>query len=160
MSKPLTRIWIIACLLGSLIGLIALLSLEPHSASSGQVIVNAESKVLLGSLKGANFNSTADQSIPMAASKYVIRRITVTNASPSLTLAVGGFYAASGKTTPVVGATQVYSGLTGSTKYLDMTLAAILTTDVRTESTLFFSLTTAQGTGATADLYIFGDVIQ
>lgn len=108
----------------------------------------------------ANMNTTADQTFAITATKYVVRRITVTNASTSLTLAVGGLYTAASKGgTPIVAATQIYSGLTGATKFLDLALAAILTTDVRSESTLYFALTTAQGATATADVYLIGDVL-
>lgn len=52
---------------------------------------------------------------------------------------------------------QVYSAITGSTKWLDLTLAAILASDIRTEATLFFALTTALGALQTADIFIIGD---
>jgi hypothetical protein len=71
---------------------------------------------------------------------------------------VGGFYtAASEGGTIIVANTQIYVLLTAAAKFLDVTLAAILGTDVRTETTLYFSLTTGQGSAATADIYIFGD---
>jgi hypothetical protein len=119
-----------------------------------------ESTSMLGSLKGANFNSTADQAIPIGAPKYIIRKIVVVNASTSLTLAAGGIYTAASKGgTAIVSAVQLYSALTASTKFIDLTLAGILGTDVRTESTLYLSLTTAQGSAATADVFIIGDVL-
>ena len=113
---------------------------------------------LLGKLTSANMNSTADQAIVMGSSRYIIRRIVVENASTSLTLAVGGFYTAASKGgTAIVANTQIYSGLTASSKFIDLTLAAILATDVRTETTLYFSLTTGQGSAATANISIYGD---
>lgn len=122
--------------------------------------VQGEMSALLGVLKSANFNSTADQAISIAASKYIIRRIVVATPSTSLTLAVGGLYDAASKGgNAIVAATQVYTALTGSTKFLDLTLAALLTTDVLTAATLYLSLTTAQGGVATADVYLFGDVL-
>lgn len=112
----------------------------------------------LAKLTGANFNTTADQAITIPSSKYIIRRININNTSISLTIAAGGFYTAASKSgTAIVSSLQVYSGLTGSTKFADLTLATILTTDVRTETTLYFALTVAQGATATADIYIFGD---
>ena len=111
----------------------------------------------LGFLKSANMNSTSDQAISINSAKYVIRRIIVCNASTSLTLAVGGFYAAASKATAIVASTQVFTALTGSTKTLDTTLNALALSDTRTETTLYLSLTTAQGGAATADVYIFGD---
>jgi hypothetical protein len=77
-----------------------------------------------------------------------------------LTLAVGGFYSAASKGgDAIVAATQVYTTLTVGAKTLDVTLAAIGLSDVRTEATLYLSLTTGQGGAATADVYIFGDDI-
>lgn len=114
---------------------------------------------VLGRLTGANFNTTADQAIAISASKYVIRRIVVTNCSANLTLAAGGFYTAASKGgTAIVAAIQVYTALTGSTKYLEVTLQN-LATDVLTTSPLYLALTVAQGGAATCDAYVFGDVL-
>lgn len=117
---------------------------------------------LLGVLTGADFNSTADQSIAIAngGAKYVIRRIVVTNASVNLTTAAGGVYGAAAKSAPnIVANTQVYTALTAATKFLDLTLTALCGTDVFTETTLYLSLTTGQGAPATADVLIFGDIV-
>jgi len=111
---------------------------------------------LLGRLTGANMNSTSDQAIPINSSSYIVRRITVANVSTSLTLAAGGVYTSTSKGgTAIVAAAQVYSALTGATKFLDLTLA--VTSDKQTAGTLYLSLTTAQGGAATADLSIYGD---
>lgn len=118
---------------------------------------------LLGSLLGADFNSTADQAIAIASgvAKYVIRRIVVVNASISLTTAAGGVYGAAAKSAPVaVAAAQVYSALTAPAKFLDLTLAALCGTDVFTQATLYLSLTTAQGAPATGDIFVFGDIVE
>ncbi len=130
-----------------------------YRPSDASHLIPSSRERLLGFVIGANFNSTADQTIPITSSKYIIRRITVTNPSTNLTLAIGGFYAAASKTTALVANTQVYTALTGSTKYLDTTLGALVGTDVRTETTLYFSLTTAQGGTATADLWVWGEDI-
>ena len=112
-------------------------------------------QVMLGKKISANMNTTTDQAIIINSSNYVIRRILVTNASASLTLGAGGIYTAASKGgTAVVAAGQVYSALTNSAKILDLTLAV---TDRRTEDTLYLSLTSALGSTATADIYIFGD---
>lgn len=111
---------------------------------------------LLGKKISADMNSTSDQPINISANKYVIESIIVTNPSTSLTLAVGGFYAAASKVTALVASTQVYSALTAAAKFVKCTLTALLGTDIRTEKTLYLSLTTAQGAAATADIYIFG----
>lgn len=118
---------------------------------------------LLGSLLGADFNSTADQAITIASgvAKYVIRRIIVVNASISLTTAAGGVYGAASKSAPIaVAAAQVYTALTAPAKFLDLTLTTLCGTDVFTQATLFLSLTTAQGAPATADVFLFGDIVE
>lgn len=117
-------------------------------------------RVLLGAIKSANFNVTSDQEIPIPYGRYVIRDIVVDNASVSLDTAAGGLYTGAGKTgTTVVAASQVYSALTAATKFIDLTLASGVTTDVVTAATIYLSLTTAQGAAATADCRIYGDVL-
>lgn len=113
---------------------------------------------LLGKLTSADMNSTVDQAIVINSSRYIIRNIVVSNASTSLTTAAGGLYTGAGKTgTTIVGLAQIYTALTGSTKWIDLSLAAGVTGDILTATTIFFSLTTPQGTAATADVYILGD---
>src|ERR1700686_2826344 len=97
---------------------------------------------MLGSLTGANLNSTADQAVTIAAGKYILRRIVVTNASGAPSLAVGGIYTAASKGgTPVVAATQVFSALTSAGVSLDLTLAAGAIGAALTAAQLFLSLT-------------------
>lgn len=115
---------------------------------------------LLGSLIGANFNSTADQAITIqtGVSRYIIRRIVVDNASINLTTAAGGIYSNAGKAgVIIVAAAQVYSALTTSGKFKDLTLEAIVGTDVVVATTIYLSLTTAQGAAAVASVWIFGE---
>ena len=123
-------------------------------------IVISENGAFLGSIKTADFNSTADQAIPVNAGRYIIRRIVVNNASVNLTTAAGGVYTATAKGgTAVVAAAQVYAALTAAGKFADLTLAAVVGTDILTAATLYLSLTVAQGSAATADVYIFGDAL-
>jgi hypothetical protein len=113
---------------------------------------------LLFRLIGANMNSTADQTfVPVQPfTNYVITSIVATNASTSLTLAVGGIYQSVSKAgTPIVAATQVYSGLTTTSKVVNPTVNL---TDVQTVTPIL-SLTVAQGSTATADLRIYGYIL-
>lgn len=115
---------------------------------------------LLGSLTAANFNSTADQAITIqtGVTRYIIRRIIVDNASINLTTAAGGFYTNAAKAgTVIVAAAQVYSALTASTKFKDLTLEAVIATDVLTATTIYLSLTTGQGAAVTANVWVFGE---
>jgi len=110
---------------------------------------------LLGKKTGANMNSTSDQAIAISAAKYFIDKVVVTNASTSLTLAVGGLYTSTSKGgSQVIANTQVFSALTASSKII--LLSSLITGDVLTASQLYLSLTTAQGSAATVDLYLYG----
>lgn len=106
-------------------------------------------------------NSTADQAIPIQkAAKYVVRRIVVTDASTSLgaSAVAGGVYTAASKGgVAIVAADQAYTALTGATKILDLTIAA--GADYRTAQTLYFALSVAHGSAATANVYVFGEVL-
>jgi hypothetical protein len=114
---------------------------------------------VLGTLRAANMNSTADQAIaiPATITKWAPTAIWATNCTGSLTLAAGGVYPSASKGgTALVAATQAYSALTGSTVVLPMTMAANIATTLQTVATVYFSLTTASGAAATCDIYILG----
>jgi hypothetical protein len=117
-------------------------------------------EVLLGRIT-ANMNITTDQAITInrenTTRKFIITRIVVTNASTSLTTAAGGVYPAVSKGgTAIVAAAQAYSSLTGPTIVLNTTLAVNRNYDI---NTIYFSLTTAQGAAATADVLVYGFII-
>lgn len=122
--------------------------------------------ILLGKLIAANMNVTTDQQITMFSnpSKFVLRRIVVTNASTSLSTAAGGIYTAVSKGgTAVVAASQAYSTLTTSALFLDLTLNTAGSANITVKSSvpnLYLSLTTAQGGAATADVYVYGDILE
>jgi hypothetical protein len=117
---------------------------------------------LIGKLIGANMNVTTDQLITMYLPSGALWRptkITVTNASLSLTTAAGGVYPAASKGgTAIVAATQAYSALTAAALSLDLTIVAGTLPTVYSVTTIYFALTTGQGAAATADLYVYGDV--
>jgi hypothetical protein len=130
----------------------------------GNQLPNRFGQILLGQLISANMNSTGDQQIVIfsAPAKYIIRRIVATNASISLSTAAGGIYPAVSKGgTAIVANSQVYSGLTASGKFVDLTVASGYTSggDVLTVKSIYLSLTTPQGAAATADIYVYGDIV-
>jgi hypothetical protein len=132
--------------------------------SVGTQLPNRFGQILLGQLISANMNSTADQQIVVfsAPAKYIVRRIVVTNASVSLTTAAGGVYPQISKGgTAIVASGQAYSGLNASTKFIDLTIASGYTSggSILTAKSIYLSLTTAQGAAATADVYVFGDIV-
>lgn len=130
----------------------------------------APGKIECGWLLGANMNVTTDQAIPISvpSATYMIESIAISNPSVSLTTAAGGFYSAASKGgVAVVAAAQAYSGLTSNTANTtgNALLATIATAGNTTVfqgpsqtspiSTLYFSLTTAQGAAASADIRVY-----
>jgi hypothetical protein len=115
-----------------------------------------------GFLAGADFDSTSDQAIsisfPAGFTHYVIRRVIVSNASVSMTTAVGGIYTSSAKGGfALVAATQTYSVLTGASIFQSSTLTSTATTNQLPQTVLYLSLSTPQGSAATADVTIIAD---
>ncbi len=121
------------------------------------------SERVLGYLN-CTFNSTSDQAIalPDDINVFCLTRIIVTNASISLTTALGGFYPQAAKGgTPIVSAAQSYTSLTTSSKLLNATLASYGSTTRFDASNvpdwaIYLSLTLGQGAAATADVYLCG----
>lgn len=113
---------------------------------------------LLFTLVGANMNTTADQQFTKVGtfSSYIIQLYpTLVNASTSLTTAAGGIYTAASKGgDQLVASSQAYTGASSSARGVSLILTG-LGLGKRTE-TPYLSLTTAQGSTATADIYIFG----
>jgi len=123
---------------------------------------------VLGSAFGASFNTTTDQPIliPTTVSAWALTGIMVTNASINLTSAVGGFYTQPSKGgIALVSASQNYIGLTAPSVLLQLLLTGAgagtrlspaNVSLIGTQMAVFFSLTMAQGTTATADIYLLG----
>jgi hypothetical protein len=129
----------------------------------------APASIQCGWLYGANMNATTDQAIPISvpSGTWAIDSISISNPSISLTTAQGGFYTAASKGgVAVVASTQAYSTLTTNAanstgNFMTTTLStAGNTTDFQgpTQTSaikmLYFSLTTAQGAAATADIRV------
>lgn len=123
---------------------------------------------VLGSGRSYSFNTTNDQpiAIPQRITAFSLTGILITNASLSLTTAVGGFYPAAGKGgVPIVPANQSYAMLTNSSLLLWATLSSLGQNTRFSASNLgsiagfiniWFSLTTPQGAAATGDIYLVG----
>ncbi len=112
---------------------------------------------------GLDFQSTADQALAkqFSGSKFIITKIVANRISGAVaTSALGGIYTAASKGgSALVAATQSWAGLSGAGKIVDATLAALLATDVQTASPLYLSLSTGSTGAVTADLFIFGIVV-
>jgi hypothetical protein len=111
---------------------------------------------LLGTKTSVDMNVAGDNTITMPSGRYIIDKIVVDNASISLTTATGGVFTAVGGGGVTLAADQVLTALTASTKFVDLTLQAVVGTDTRTEGTLYFRVGTPQGAAATADFFIYG----
>ena len=116
---------------------------------------------LLGRALSVNLNSVADTSIPVVAAKYIVRRVVVANPSVDLTASlvqVGLHTEAAGAGTVIVTIAAVLAtGLTAEVDAKDLTVA--LAGRSLTFAALFFRVGVAHGSAATADVYIFGDVL-
>lgn len=129
----------------------------------------APARIQCGVLRGADFNVTTDQQIPISMpSGYMFDSIAISDPSVSLTTAAGGFYSGAGKTgVIVVAAAQAYSALTTNTANTtgNALLATISTAGNTTafggfgsaspQQVLYFSLTTGQGAAATGNIRVY-----
>lgn len=112
---------------------------------------------LLGSSLAVDMNAVADTAIAISnAARFIIDRIVIENASISLTVATAGLFTAAGGAGTTLAADQALAALTASGKFMEMAKAGVLSTDVRTESVLYFKIGTPQGAAATANVHIFG----
>jgi hypothetical protein len=117
---------------------------------------------LIGKLVAADMNSTADQQIPsfIGGRDYRITGITAANASIPLDVAAGGVYTQPGKGgTAVVAPSQAYSALTAANLALDLTIDATAGVTILPGGTgLYLSLSSPQGSPASVDFLVYGQV--
>lgn len=133
-------------------------------AADGAIGDAGVTQKVLAAFFNADFNTTSDQPLilPNYITAFQLTGILVTNSAISLTTAAGGFYPQPLKAgTPLVDAGQVYSSLTSAAKLLTCTLDASVATTRYSIGNLpnwaiYFSLTTAQGVNANADIYVLG----
>lgn len=125
-------------------------------------IPTVQSQQLLFVLRSADFQSVADQAFTKLfnGTNYAVTSITAVRKTGGATIAVtGGIYSAAAKGGSVmVSAAQSWLGLSGAAKMVTATLAALLGTDVLS-ATPILSLTTGSTGAVTADVFIFGVVV-
>lgn len=112
-------------------------------------------------LKGVNLNATGDNaiSIPNGSQYYRVSKVLVTNASANLSggsLQYGVFTSTGGSGTVVANGVNSATSLTAATKVI---LPTVAQTDVTNASTIYFRVGTANGSAATADVYVFIDIL-
>lgn len=112
---------------------------------------------LLGSVIGMDLNAAGtDNAVSITATKYIIDKVIVTDASVNLTTATIGVFTAAGGGGTALALDQAVANLTAAAKFDYLTLEAVVGTDYRTEATLQVRCGTAQGAPATANAYIMG----
>lgn len=134
-------------------------------AATAKWVADRGSPVLIGTLIGANLNTTADQAITLdlrgntrwfgTGNSTAIGSIILTNASGTVTTAVGGLYTAAAKGgTALVPNTQAWStaATTGLVRTAWSTTPA---STVWTVTAIYLSLTTPEGSAKTGDIYIY-----
>lgn len=113
-------------------------------------------------LNAANMQSTADQSFTKLGTftNYIITKVVAVNKTGGTSVAcVGGIYTAAAKGgSALVAAAQSWLNLTALGKIVDGTIAAVVGTDIQT-ATPILSLTTGSTAASTADILIFGQVL-
>jgi hypothetical protein len=113
--------------------------------------------------RGLDLQITTDQALAkqFSGSSYVITKVLAIRKSGAVTVAcAGGLYTAASKGgSALIAATQVWTALTGAGKIVDATLAALLGTDVQSASPIYLSLTTGSTGAATADMFVYGVVV-
>lgn len=103
--------------------------------------------------RGVNLNAVGDTPVHVPFGKYIVRRVTVTNASRTLAVSaatVGAYTAAAAGGTAIV-TPAVATTLTTPTKFNDRTVAA--TTDYLTAQDIYVRVGVADGVATTADVY-------
>ena len=111
---------------------------------------------LLGEALSVDADTAGDNSITIEGSRYIVDKVTIENASISLTTATGGVFTGTGGGGTTIVSDAALSTLTASTKFQNMTLAASPSTDVFTGGTIYFRIGTPQGAAATLDVRIYG----
>jgi len=115
--------------------------------------------VRLANQTGVSLNATGDVTtlVAQAATKYIVRRIVLSNFSAAANGAnVGVFTAASGGGTAIA-ADQVLNAATGTTKFDDLTLASAANSDFQTARVLYVNVSV--NAAATCDIALYGDIV-
>lgn len=117
---------------------------------------------LLFVLRGADFQLTTDQAFLKCGTftTYMVDRVIGRRVSGGASVAcAGGIYTAAAKGgSALVAAIQSWLGMSGAGKIQDASLAALVLTDAQT-ATPILSLTTGSTAAVTADVFIYGLIL-
>lgn len=112
----------------------------------------------LATLPGQSLATTGDTTLVVQeATKYIVRRITLSNFSGSAATANVGVYTATSRGGDAVAAAAVISGADGTTKFADLTLATAMASTLLTDRSLHFNV--ASAASVTCDVNLYGDIV-
>jgi hypothetical protein len=114
----------------------------------------------LAEVTGANLAATGDIAtlVPQAATKYIVRRVTLSNFSGAAATSNVALYPAAGGSGTALANAQVISAIDGATKFVDLTLSATANATVYTASPLYLRLV-ANTASVTCDVAVYGDIV-
>lgn len=116
--------------------------------------------VRLAEQTGVSLSSVGDVTtlVAQAATKYIVRRITLSNFSGgATTVNVGVFTAASGAGTAIVADAALGANAVAG-KFVDLTLASAANANVQTARVLYVNVSTGN-TAVTCDVSLYGDIV-
>lgn len=112
---------------------------------------------MIGSLTAVLLNAaTTDYAFTVSSGRYRVDKITIENASANINLATAGVFTGAGGTGVVFAADQSLAALTGATKFIDLALQTIVTTNTQTAGTIRFRVGTPQAGADTVNVFCFG----
>lgn len=107
-----------------------------------------------------NATGNAVANISCEGTSFIVRRVTVTNASGSVASANIAIYSSNnGSAANIVTANTVLSVVTGATKFQDLTLSSTANTTIYTTGAFFVCVNTVSGNTSTAVVNLYGDVV-
>ncbi len=112
----------------------------------------------LATLPGQSLATAGDTTLVVQeATKYIVRRVTLSNFSGDASAANVGVYTSAARAGDAIAAAAVISGADGSTKFVDLTLSSTANTTVITDRSLNFNV--ASAASVTCDVNLYGDIV-
>ena len=144
-----------------------LLSLAPLLAQQRFVSPVLGGPTLIGYVISLNLNSVADTTLTPtgAATKYIVRRVVVTNASVNLTGSAArlALYTGAGATGTQITTISNIDTLTSATTFADLPVAILaaggLSGSTLTATPIYVRVTAVHGSAATIDVYVYGEIL-
>ena len=112
----------------------------------------------LASLPGQSLATAGDTTLVVQeATKYIVRRVTLSNFSGNASAANVGVYTSTARGGDAIVAAAVISTASTATAFVDLTLASAATTSIVTDRSLNFNV--ASAASVTCDVNLYGDIV-